>query len=551
MLLSRLPLDEILARHDWILTFTHPPSVTSLLRTNDAPSPLQSTQLKASLDSLKEPLAEVQSDLDLVRNAVASLEIRMSRLQSIKLDYETALSPIRHVPMEVLAEILRRSWPTGTLGMNGRVLGVSNPRHGPWILGHVCSLWRGVIETLCPELWATLIIEPPYRFNGSANKELERLCRVLERSRNHSLDFIFRDLFTHVHPAKDHLMEQCFDAMVAFSERWRVVEITVPLLQIPRLSLIHGRIDWLREVYLYYFGDPPSGDVRAFEIAPKLAILHLRGMHPDANIHFPTTNLISFSDERKFPGDRLFPKYIDIVKSASKLRSFSYINEQPIRIEDPVPLYLARVTSSTLEGLSTSSLNFMRSMKLPALKEFKFTVPLGRATGRGALQVLHEMVLHSQCSLTLLSVQNAQLDAGLLAVLQVTPQLEELYIRCEEWMVQCDPVMLSLIAEMRELSAVEGSHQHRLVPSLQRLKIVLDRVSSTTVSFLDWDFVEMIAARMPEEDAPGLRELSLTVIGEGWVCDLDDEKDPFRMLEEEGLHVELDLCHLDDSESSE
>ncbi len=80
MLLSRLPLDEILARHDWILTFIHPPSVASLVRTNDAPSPLQSTQLKASLDSLKEPLAEVQSDLDLLRNAVASLETRMSRL---------------------------------------------------------------------------------------------------------------------------------------------------------------------------------------------------------------------------------------------------------------------------------------------------------------------------------------------------------------------------------------------------------------------------------------------------------------------------------------
>ncbi|KAK0476164.1 hypothetical protein IW261DRAFT_442110 [Armillaria novae-zelandiae] len=549
MVLSHLSLDEILARHDWILTFTHPPSVASLLRTNDAPSPLQSTQLKASLDDLKRPLAEAQSDLDLLRSAVATLETRVSRLQSIKLDYKTALSPIRHVPMEVIAEILRHSWPTGTLGITGSVFGASNPRHGPWILGHVCNLWRGVIEEFCPELWATLVIENTHPANsGSVNKELERLRRVLERSRNHPLDFIFRDVIAHAHPAEDHLMEQCFGTMVALSKRWRVVELSVPLLQIPRLSLIHGRIDWLREVYLSYCDDPPSEDVRAFEIAPKLEILYLSRMHPDAKIHFPTANLICFSDERKFLGDRLFPKYIDIVKSASKLRSFSYINlPPPFRAEDQVPLYPGRVTSSTLEELYTSSLNFMRSIKLPALKAFSYHVTLGRDTGVGVYQVLHEMIIHSQCSLTRLSLRTAWLDGGLLEVLRVTPQLEELDIRYEEWVERFNPVMISLIAEMTKLSSVEGYHQHRLIPSLQRLKIFLSGVSSITVSFLDWDFVEMIAARMPEEDTPGLRELSITVIGEKWVCDLDDEEYPFEMLEEEGLDVELDLCHMDGS----
>ncbi|KAK0447823.1 uncharacterized protein EV420DRAFT_861556 [Desarmillaria tabescens] len=412
---ARIPLEEILAKHDWILTFAHPPDVASLLRSNDVPSPLQSTQLKASLDGLKEPLAELQSDLGLLRNAVVSLETRMLRLQLLKLDYETALSPIRRLPMEVVAENLRRSWPTRSPGLSAHFLGASNPRHGPWILGHVCSLWRSVIETLCPELWATLSFENTYRYSGPADNSLQRLCCVLERSRNHPLDFIYANYLD-----RDQLMDQCFEIMAALSKRWRVVEIRLIPFHIPRLS-VHGKIDWLREVYLScHHCPPPPGDIRAFEIAPKLEILHLKGIHPDANICFPTTNLISFSDERESV-DRLLPEYLDIVKSASKLRSFSYVGKS-IQTEAP----FSRITSSTLEELSTSSLDFICSMKLPALKEFKLILP--RAPGIDSLQAVHEMVLCSQCSLTRLSIQNARLDESLVPILRLTPHLEEFEI---------------------------------------------------------------------------------------------------------------------------
>ncbi|PBK69573.1 hypothetical protein ARMSODRAFT_1004285, partial [Armillaria solidipes] len=107
---SSLPLDEILAKHDWISAFTHPPDVTSLLHDNVAPSPLQTTQLKASLEGLKNPLVEIDSDLDLLRDAVRSLGADRLRLQSLKNDYETTLSPIRRIPSEIMMEILRRSW---------------------------------------------------------------------------------------------------------------------------------------------------------------------------------------------------------------------------------------------------------------------------------------------------------------------------------------------------------------------------------------------------------------------------------------------------------
>ncbi|KAK0447842.1 uncharacterized protein EV420DRAFT_1567866 [Desarmillaria tabescens] len=164
MISNPVALGEILARHDWIPTFTHPPDVASLLRTNDAPSLLQSARLNASLESLKTPLSELQSDLDQLRSVVASVESRMSRLLSFKHDYETVLSPIRRISSEITMEILRRAWKYNgsglpmTLGRRLYGFNVFAIRGGPWHLGQVCSSWRNVIETLCPELWANITI---------------------------------------------------------------------------------------------------------------------------------------------------------------------------------------------------------------------------------------------------------------------------------------------------------------------------------------------------------------------------------------------------------
>ncbi|PBK79584.1 hypothetical protein ARMGADRAFT_1172312, partial [Armillaria gallica] len=132
-------LEEILVRHDWISTFTHPPDVLALLRTNVAPSPPQSARLKTSYEGLKTTLAELQSDLDLLHNVTASLQTRMTRLMSLQNDYETALSPIRRIPSEITMEILCRSWKDSqfsdiSLGRRPAGFNVFRIREGPWHL---------------------------------------------------------------------------------------------------------------------------------------------------------------------------------------------------------------------------------------------------------------------------------------------------------------------------------------------------------------------------------------------------------------------------------
>ncbi len=555
-------LGEILARHNWISTFTHPPDVASLLRTNDTPSLLQSARLSASLESLKTPLSELQSDLDLLRSAVASVESRMSCLMSLKHDYKTVLSPIRRIPSEITMEILRRAWKhngSGPPTVGRRLYGfnVFAIREGPWHLGQVCSSWRNVIETLCPELWAHMSIEIPYpckpKVSLKADAALEVLRIILERSRNHPLDFhlVYNYPYSMEEDGIAQAMERCFYMMVVHSKRWRAVEMVLDPYILPQLSLIRGKIDGLRDVFIHCPDeDPEPGNISAFEVAPKLERLDLRGMHPDADIRFPTANLISFLDARPFGGDRLTLEYLDLVKSAPKLHSFSYNDYEYSQIS--APMSFPRVTSRSVKELSTASPCFMRSLLLPSLEIFMLSTEWDLGMGDvedavscpdDALGALHEMLLVSRCSLTQLHLLDAILDDNLANIIRIMPGLREFVVEYNEWVNDYDPILQSLVTQLSEVSMVGGSLQHSMVPSLQELHISLNALRRTHISFINSAFVDMVASRLRRpSDAPHLTKLGLFVSGRRWSYDLDEAaKDALNSLRGEGLELVLDL----------
>ncbi|PBK69579.1 hypothetical protein ARMSODRAFT_1018962 [Armillaria solidipes] len=548
---SRIPLEAIFAKYDWISTFTHPPDIASLLCTNDAPSPLQATQLKTSLEGLKGPLTELESDLDLLHDAIASLETQMLRLQSLKHDYETALSPIRRIPLEITIEIIRRSWKNSLSGFH-----VFRILEGPWYLGQVCSSWRNVIEKHCPELWATMVVGS-FSYEGKVAKKSDRvemLRIVLERSRNHPLNFRF-DYDLAVKEGEPDVMGKCLDIMVAHSKRWRAVEMTILPSLFPRLSLIHGKIDWLADMDLSCSGVPQSGDIGAFEVAPKLEKLHLSYLHPEASIRFPVTSLVSFSDVRAFAGDKLTPEYLNVVELAPKLRSFSYNDHSDYSIHNQMttPLSFPRVMSRSLIELSTSSPNFLRSMELPSLKEFTLTTMCGADLGEKvikcparALRALHEMLLRSQCSLTQLHLIDPVLDNNLANIIRLVPSLQELVIEFYEWVDGYDPIMQSLVTQLSEVSLVNGSFQHCMVPNLQKLGVNLLDLSHPRIYFINSAFVDMVASRLhPPSDTQRLTKLQLWM--EQGRHDLDEAaKNALMSLRDDGLELDLSSDKLDE-----
>ncbi|KAK0189541.1 hypothetical protein F5146DRAFT_1224633 [Armillaria mellea] len=389
------------------------------------------------------------------------------------------------------------------------MLDVFTIRDGPWSLGQVCSSWRNVVESFFPELWATLKIENNF-YDETTERPMkadpvEILRVVLERSRSHPLDFNLLYWFPRV---EGKAMKRCFDLLLAHSKRWRDVTLAISASLLPRLSTIRGKVELLKDVDLNFFLESNTqsedSDIRAFEIAPKLEKLHIYGMPREVDVFFPVTNLISLSDARPFAGDRLTPKYLDVVKTAPRLQSFSY-NDYGVNLTSTSDL-LPCVTSLSIEELSTSSPSCMRSMKLPSLKEFTLatTVYDIDSQRRGdeliecpvdALSALYQMLLQSQCSLVRLDLIAAVLDNNLANIIQLTPNLRQLTIELNERAEDYNLSLHSLVAAMSEVRLVDGSLQHCVLPFLRELSAWLNDVDERFDSFIDSGFVDMVSSR--------------------------------------------------------
>ncbi|SJL12664.1 uncharacterized protein ARMOST_16095 [Armillaria ostoyae] len=516
---ARASLDQLVANFDWIPNVTHLHDFNTLLHSNDPPSPLQSVDLKYSLDNMVYITQKLQAALDLVGNTVASLEAHMSRVQSLQHDYEIMLSPIRRVPAEIITEILYCTQTTAE-DPDGAPFGgynVFTGAKGPWLLGQVCRPWRDVVSTFCPRLWATMTISIPdsWRRNGNKKHTMEMLEHALERTRGHPLDFLFED-----HNSLDgeecDVMDRCFNLMNACSVRWRRAGFIVPPSLLRCLSRFRGKIDLLEDAYVHcraVLGQQPSR-VTGFEIAPRLKSLRLDGIDADVQFPFPTANLVSYKDERSFAGDQLNPEYVRIFKSSPKLLSFSFHDSVHTTRHIGPPSSQPRVTSRSIQALSVSSATLLRIIDVPALREVVLRpardLPYMHLP-RGVIISLSELIRHSHCSLTRLSVADVTIVGdNLMAVLRLTPCLQELSVRFNGWSKVYEPGMESLVDSLAETMLEDGPAQHSLVPSLTSLVIVLTEVGDTCISFVDPSFVAMITSR---HESGALMKLVLHIEG--------------------------------------
>ncbi|KAK0436778.1 hypothetical protein EV421DRAFT_1830880, partial [Armillaria borealis] len=192
-------------------------------------------------------------------------------------------------------------------------------------------------------------------------------------------------------------------------------------------------------------------------------------------------------------------------------------------------------------------------MVLPSLKKFTLTTMCGADVGgkvikcsARALGTLHEMLLRSQCSLTQLHLIDSVLDNNLVNIIRRVPSLQELLIEFYEWMEGYDPIMQSLVTQLSEVSPVNGSFRHCMVPNLQKLGVNLLDLSHPRIYFINSAFVHMVASRLhPPSDTPRLTKLQLWT--EQGRHDLDEEaKNALMSLRDEGLELDFSWDDLDE-----
>lgn len=163
-----------------------PSFLGNLLIVNDPPLDTMLGPLKSSARHVTSALDETLAEIRRVSDVLKILEDKRQQLEEIDSEYKSALAPIRRVPPEIIMEIFYAY--TGEDGFYD----VFDVNDGSWVLSRVCRRWRHVSISLCPSIWARMLIKV------TNDDPTPLLTTALSHSANCKLDFSVIDISIHL-----------------------------------------------------------------------------------------------------------------------------------------------------------------------------------------------------------------------------------------------------------------------------------------------------------------------------------------------------------------
>ncbi|KAJ7269522.1 hypothetical protein C8J57DRAFT_1322210 [Mycena rebaudengoi] len=131
-------------------------SMNTLLTCNDPPHPAQITVVQGILDEKSIALSALKAQIAALESKLEDLRQNRETLISEIWKFEAILSPIRHLPSEIVGEIFLYFAPALHIGASSC----------PWKLAHICRLWR-VIALSLGRLWSVLCISPRHMHDNN------------------------------------------------------------------------------------------------------------------------------------------------------------------------------------------------------------------------------------------------------------------------------------------------------------------------------------------------------------------------------------------------
>ncbi|KAJ7879033.1 hypothetical protein B0H14DRAFT_1622309, partial [Mycena olivaceomarginata] len=187
-----------------------PPAPLAHLLASSAPLGLEYSLAVSYID-------ELESQIGLLDETIASLQLRRADLlQSVKV-HRAALSPIRRLPPEILGEIfslvVRATFHSYTVEQTPLT------QHAPWLFTRVCRYWSAVALSNSA-LWSMILRDHDCTEENPGALPLTKLC--LERSGNVPLNVtIFQEM------GVSDLDLVVFDTVLASSAQWGRVKLDV------------------------------------------------------------------------------------------------------------------------------------------------------------------------------------------------------------------------------------------------------------------------------------------------------------------------------------
>ncbi|SJL16515.1 uncharacterized protein ARMOST_20041 [Armillaria ostoyae] len=450
-----------------------PRSLAHLSQTNAAPPESEVEDLKKSREHVRRSIAELDDQIRDLTLVLETLRVERVHQQGIDDEYTAILAPIRRIPSEMLSEIFFHAQEE-----YHRVFDISSPS---WVLSWVCSSWRMVVVN-CSEFWCNLDVCPRWTMTGNETLLLRTtISRAVERKL--VLQLRFKNL-----PPFDSDIIPLFNVLMESSDRWLIARLNLPPEYLPAFAPIRDRLDGLEHLHIFCNECIQDVHISAFEVAPQLKSVSISGFLT-AMVSLPPS-LLEFRDDRPYGGDILNAYFLDIIRNAPDLHTFS-VGHQDL-VGDGVLGMVPRILHPNIHVLRACDGSFLRSLTLPQLEHMCLAASgVDYGCPQESLPGLYDLLQHSHCSLRSLRIMEPwSLDSTVLDILQLTPRLEDFYV--SGWGGDFNTVM-QIISRM---SDKDEEHRLRLIPELKNFNFIVEASNiSAPFTFSDTALVDMIASR--------------------------------------------------------
>ncbi|KAK7439831.1 hypothetical protein VKT23_017403 [Stygiomarasmius scandens] len=269
----------------------HPPITIQRFRSLDTPSDVEVAQIRPVIKDCQRDLDRYSEEIQKLSETLATLKRQRDELQTYRDRQSSFISPVRKLPVEILANIFSLCCDSGLV--------IDKEISAPALtLSHTCSFWRRVTLSR-PELWSTLSVDL-HKFRSGAEARLhELLALFLDRSETGSgicLEVSAYDDNEYYAHALDPEGWSAFVILLRGRNRWKEVSfelswdlytavsyvgISVFLEGSDLGNLEHLSVGWLEDQRI-----PPNKPPFFFNIlthAPSLQSLCIQGLYDHRN----------------------------------------------------------------------------------------------------------------------------------------------------------------------------------------------------------------------------------------------------------------------------
>ncbi|KAK0452451.1 hypothetical protein EV421DRAFT_902941 [Armillaria borealis] len=339
--------------------------------------------IRSTLTHLRKQDSEYNALLDRLKKVEQKVRDHRHEIRKSHKSWTSTLAPIHRLPYDVLLavfqQVRRRDWD-----YYGNVFSVAE---GPWILSHVCGLWRDTVLS-SPSLWSCLTINFVFADSKSAPVLLETIFR---RSGSLPLNiavFAFRDS----HPS---VSIQAFAAILRHCRRWRHVVLRLEPCFLKEMNIVKRDLPALESLLLYpMVVSPrnilPESERNIFSSAPRLRKVALYKMHGLGDFALPShvTHLAGC------PTDLY---HLETYQFLEECHLDSSMISQVVSL--PTPISLPKV-----RRLYVDSTCLLRHLHLPSLQHLTLAAHVMSVLSDQDAINLNDLLRRSRCNLDSLAV---------------------------------------------------------------------------------------------------------------------------------------------------